>query len=132
MTIDKDNPNHIFVFGSNTEGRHGKGAALYARKNHGAIYGQSTGLQGNSYAVVTKNLNPNLGIPFGRRSIDIDFIEEDLFYLWQFAKSNSHLTFFLSRIGTGNAGYTFDEMYNIISKFNWPENVDLSEWNPIQ
>ena len=28
----------IFVFGSNTEGKHGKGAALEARLKHGAIY----------------------------------------------------------------------------------------------
>ena len=48
---------HIFVFGSNTEGRHGAGAALYARQHHGAIYGQARGLQGNSYAIVTKDLS---------------------------------------------------------------------------
>jgi hypothetical protein len=29
----------IFVFGSNLTGRHGKGAALYARQHYGAIYG---------------------------------------------------------------------------------------------
>lgn len=38
--------NEIFVFGSNMAGRHGKGAALYARLNHGAVYGQGIGLQG--------------------------------------------------------------------------------------
>jgi hypothetical protein len=31
--------NQIFVFGSNTQGRHGKGAALLARNKFGAIYG---------------------------------------------------------------------------------------------
>ena len=30
----------IFVFGSNLAGRHGKGAALFAIQNHGAIYNQ--------------------------------------------------------------------------------------------
>ena len=50
----------IFVFGSNLAGRHGKGAALWARKHHGAIYGQGEGLQGTSYAIPTKDerLNP--------------------------------------------------------------------------
>jgi hypothetical protein len=33
----------IFVFGSNLAGRHGKGAALAAVKEHGAIYGQGKG-----------------------------------------------------------------------------------------
>jgi hypothetical protein len=32
-------PNQIFVFGSNTQGRHGKGAALMARYKFGAVYG---------------------------------------------------------------------------------------------
>jgi len=36
--------NQVFVFGSNTEGRHGKGAALWAKQNAGAIYGQSKGI----------------------------------------------------------------------------------------
>lgn len=50
----------IFVFGSNLAGRHGKGAALYARQHYGAIYGQGVGRQGNSYAIPTKDgkLNP--------------------------------------------------------------------------
>lgn len=46
----------IFVFGSNTQGRHGKGAAKVALDKFGAIYGQSSGLQGDSYAIVTKDL----------------------------------------------------------------------------
>ena len=33
----------IFVFGSNREGRHGKGAALCARNEHGAVWGQAEG-----------------------------------------------------------------------------------------
>src|ERR1700730_12650173 len=33
----------VFVFGSNFAGRHGKGAALHARKHHGAVYGQGVG-----------------------------------------------------------------------------------------
>jgi hypothetical protein len=48
--------NEIFVFGSNRQGRHGKGSALTARNKFGAIYGQSEGLQGQSYAIITKEL----------------------------------------------------------------------------
>ena len=50
------NPRTIFVFGSNREGRHGKGAAKTARDSYGAVYGQAKGLQGNAYAIVTKEL----------------------------------------------------------------------------
>ena len=38
-TITRLEQNQIFVFGSNTQGRHGKGAALTARTKFGAIYG---------------------------------------------------------------------------------------------
>ena len=34
---------HIFVFGSNIAGRHGRGAALYAKQNYGAVYGVGIG-----------------------------------------------------------------------------------------
>ena len=48
--------NEYFVFGSNTQGRHGKGAALTAKRKFGAIYGQAVGSQGQSFAIVTKDL----------------------------------------------------------------------------
>jgi hypothetical protein len=47
-------PNQIFVFGSNAEGVHGKGAALLAKQKFGAKQKQAEGLQGQSYAVITK------------------------------------------------------------------------------
>ena len=50
------NDNQIFVFGSNTQGRHGKGAALTARLRFGAIYGNPEGIQGKSFAIITKDL----------------------------------------------------------------------------
>ena len=50
------NDSQIFVFGSNTQGRHGKGAALTARLKFGAIYGKPEGIQGKSFAIITKDL----------------------------------------------------------------------------
>ena len=50
-------PNIVFVFGSNPEGRHGAGAAKIAREQFGAVYGQGEGLQGNAYAIPTKDLS---------------------------------------------------------------------------
>lgn len=52
--------NEIFVFGSNTEGRHGKGAALWAKENAGAINGKASGRQGQSYSIITKNLKKKI------------------------------------------------------------------------
>lgn len=127
MIIDKNNPNHIFVFGSNTEGRHGKGAALYARQNHGAINGNPKGLQGNSYAIVTKNLNPTYG-KYGRKSIGLTTIRFQLGLLQSFALQNPHLTFFMTKIGTNNAGYTNSEIKALMDAIVWPVNVVLPEW----
>ena len=43
--------NEIFIFGSNPAGYHVGGAAKVAVKKFGAIYGQSEGPQGQSYAI---------------------------------------------------------------------------------
>lgn len=45
----------IFVFGSNLQGRHGKGAALTAKLHHGAVQGIGEGLMGQSYALPTQH-----------------------------------------------------------------------------
>ncbi|MBW4564935.1 MAG: hypothetical protein KME32_28275 [Mojavia pulchra JT2-VF2] len=47
----------IFVFGSNTEGRHGAGSALFARQYCNTECGNPQGRQGQSWAIATKGLN---------------------------------------------------------------------------
>lgn len=47
--------NELFVFGANTQFRHGRGTALDAIKKFGAIYGKG-GLQGKSWAMITTDL----------------------------------------------------------------------------
>lgn len=98
----------IFVFGSNTEGRHGKGAALDAVQSHGAIYGQAMGLQGNSYAIVTKDL----GKPKNEqlRSVPLPNIQQEVSAFIAFAIRNPQLNFKVSAIGCGLAGYTPEEI----------------------
>lgn len=88
----------IFVFGSNLAGRHGKGAALEARKNWGAIYGVGWGRQGDSYAIPTKD-RQILTLP-------LVVIEKHVNDFIIYALANPHLTFRLTAIGTGLAGYT--------------------------
>lgn len=87
----------IFVFGSNLAGRHGKGAALTAFREHGAVYGQGVGLQGNSYAIPTKDENI-VTLPLNKIKKYVDqFI--------RFAKLNPEKQFQVTRIGCGFAGY---------------------------
>lgn len=88
----------VFVFGSNLAGRHGAGAAKWARQHRGAIYGQGEGLQGNSYGIPTKDERiQTLSIPEIRVHVD-RFLE--------FARSRPDLKFQLTPIGCGLAGYS--------------------------
>lgn len=87
----------VFVFGSNLAGRHGKGAALFAREARGAVYGRGIGFQGNSYAIPTKD--HYLGVlPLWR----IEHYVEDFII---FAEDYPELNFEVTRIGCGYAGY---------------------------
>lgn len=96
--------NEIFVFGSNKQARHGKGAALTARNKFGAIYGQSEGLQGQSYAIITKELRKEYQpVSLGEIKLGVDtFI--------QFAKDNKHLTFYVVELGCNLAYFTVEEI----------------------
>lgn len=87
----------IFVFGSNLAGRHGKGAALYARQHHGAIYGQGIGLQGNSYGIPTKNE--------WIQTLSLRDIRGYVNAFVAFAFNHPDMTFNLTAIGCGLAGY---------------------------
>jgi hypothetical protein len=109
----------IFVFGSNLAGRHGKGSALEARKNHGAIYGQGIGMQGNSYAIPTKDKDLKI-LPLHKIKPYIDdFID--------YAKNNPKLIFHCVAIGCGLAGYSHEQMAPLFK--NVPRNVILiPEW----
>lgn len=86
-------PNEVFVFGSNLEGMHGGGAAAAAMRFFGAVWGQGVGLQGQSYGIPTMHG----GVEEIRPYVD-EFIE--------FARKHPELTFLVTRIGCGIAGFT--------------------------
>ena len=104
---------NIFVFGSNLAGRHGAGAARFAMKNHGALWGRGIGLVGNSYAIPTKDENI--------KTLPIEEITHHVRDFIQFAKNNPQLTFQLTPIGCGLAGYTYDQIGPLFK--GCPENV---------
>lgn len=85
------NPDEIFVFGSNIQGNHDGGASRLAVEKFGAVMGQGTGLQGQSYAIPTMS-----GINEMKHYID-EFI--------QFADCHPEMKFMVTRIGCGTAGY---------------------------
>jgi hypothetical protein len=105
----------IFVFGSNLAGRHGAGAAKFALENHGAIYGQGIGLQGQSYGIPTKDENIQT-LPLHRIQ---EYVQEFL----SFASSRPDLYFNVTAVGCGLAGYTPDQIAPFFLKY--PKNVKL-------
>ena len=112
----------IFVFGSNLAGRHGKGAALEALNRHGAVYGQGQGRQGNSYAIPTKSAFLKL-LPLWR-------IRKEVKFFLVYARHMTDLTFHVTAIGTGLAGYSHEDIAPFF--VGAPKNCVLpEEWKPI-
>ena len=91
------NDNEIFVFGSNLKGNHGGGAARTAYRKFGAVMGQGTGLQGQSYGIPT--------VHGGVAEIQ-PYVEEFI----RFAEAHPALKFLVTRVGCGIAGFRDDEI----------------------
>lgn len=109
----------VFVFGSNLAGRHGKGAALWARQHRGAVYGQAEGLQGNSYAIPTKDAR--------LRALPLPVVACAVERFVAFARSRPDLQFQLTPIGCGLAGFTRQQIEPLFTAI--PANVNLPpEW----
>ena len=107
----------VFVFGSNLAGRHGKGAALWARRHRGAIYGQGIGRQGNAYAVPTKDHQ--------LRVLPLHVIEAHVAAFLDYARQRPGVRFELTPIGCGLAGYRPEQIAPMFS--NAPANVMLPD-----
>lgn len=107
-------PGEIFVFGSNLEGHHGGGAALLAWKKWGAIWGQGTGLQGQTYGIPTMHGGPDRIKPY----VD-EFIS--------FARQHPELTFLVTEIGCGIAGFRPAEIAPLFRDAADVENIHLPQ-----
>ena len=90
--------NPVFVFGSNLAGRHGKGAARWALRHRGAIYGQGVGRQGMSYAIPTKDRQ--------LRTLPLRDIAAHVRTFLEHATAHAAVDFQLTPVGCGLAGYT--------------------------
>jgi hypothetical protein len=111
--------NEIFVFGSNLAGRHGKSAAFTALKQHGAVYGQGVGRQGNSYGIPTKDER--------LRVLPLEVIKRYVSDFLDYARENPDMTFKVTKIGTGEAGYENEFIAPMFERA--PENCTFDfEW----
>lgn len=95
--IDSLAPRQIFVFGSNEYGHHHGGAARAAYEKFGAVWGKGVGLSGRTYAIPTMQG----GVETIRPYVD-EFID--------YARNRPELTYLVTRIGCGIAGFKDEEI----------------------
>lgn len=106
--------NEIFVFGSNLEGEHGGGAARIAHEKFGAIWGQGTGLQGQSYGIPTMHGGVEEIEPYVTEFID-------------FAIAHPNLIFLVTRVGCGIAGFHDNDIAPLFDGAKNVSNISLPE-----
>lgn len=110
--IDDLQENQVFVFGSNLAGMHGGGAARVARLRFGAVMGKGVGMQGRSYAIPTMQGGTETIRPYVN-----DFIA--------YAKEHPELTFLVTPIGCGIAGFEPEDIAPLFEKASNVENIWL-------
>ena len=110
--IESLQPNEIFVFGSNLQGHHLGGAARQALKKFGAIFGRGYGLQGQSYAIPTMGMS-------------IPEIKWHVEHFIHFADQHPELTFLVTRIGCGIAGFQDEDIAPLFASAYSLPNVYL-------
>lgn len=110
-------PGQVFVFGSNEAGNHGRGAAAQA-KRWGARRGVGYGHAGATFAIPTKPGDVRLRLSLGaiRRYVDT-FVT--------YARSRPDLTFLVTEIGCGLAGYAPTEVAPLFAACVQLANVHL-------
>lgn len=112
-------PNEIMVYGSNQYGQHNGGAAKAALE-FGAVYGDCPmGLCGNTYGIITTSFN--------EEQINIGFLRTQFDMLYKFASVRPDLTFYLTKVGTGIAGWGIETIASMVKDREHfrPENIIL-------
>lgn len=107
--------NEIFVFGSNLLGHHMGGAARTARRVFNAEMGVAEGLTGQAYAL------PTLGEDM--RRVAPEALRASLARLLRFALEHPRLTFYLTEVGCGIAGWPVETVRELL----WEAVRELSE-----
>lgn len=106
------NENEVFVFGSNLGGMHGGGAARTAYENFGAVWGEGVGHFGKTYAIPTMQGGVETIKPY---------VDQFIAY----AAEHPELTFYVTRIGCGIAGFRDEEIAPLFKDCRDMDNVVL-------
>ncbi len=108
----------VFVFGSNLAGRHGMGAAKYAKEHFGAVYGIGKGRTGNAYAIPTKDKNLN--------TLTLNEIGEHIKMFVEYAQMHPEDFFLLTPVGTGLAGHSKKDIARLLRQHKLTPNIVLT------
>lgn len=100
--IDTLADNEVFVFGSNRNGNHYSGAARIAYERFGAEWGVGEGHTGQSYALPT--LDENM------ERVTEDELIDSFAKMIGYADDNRQLTFLLTKVGCGIAGWDIEDV----------------------
>ena len=115
-------PGQIIVIGSNIRGEHLAGAARFAHENFGLRWGVGEGLSGQTYAL------PTMEGPAALRIAVFRFLT--------YAELSRDLTFLLTKVGCGIAGYREEDVaalftfapVNVLRPKGWPSfSADLED-----
>lgn len=104
-------PNEVFVFGSNASGQHGGGAAHVAWQKFGAVWGEGHGMHGQTYAIDTMS--------------GMDALQTDAAAFVSFAAQHPELSFLLTPVGCGIAGYSAEDVAPLFASA--PANVVMPD-----
>lgn len=115
--ITKLEDNEVFVFGSNTQGVHGGGAARFAM-NFGAVYGQAFGLQGKTFAIPTVDYTKS-------GKMKVSEIKKYVDKFLDFTLKHKDKKFLVTEIGCGIAGFKVEDMAELFREALEYDNVYL-------
>lgn len=104
----------VFVFGSNKAGHHSGGAAKQALK-WGAKWYVASGPMGQTYGI------PTVGVH------GLDEIERHVQQFITYVEGNDHITFYVTAIGCGSAGFTPEQIAPLFKDCVDMSNVYLPE-----
>lgn len=114
-------PKRVFVFGSNEGGIHGAGAAKVALEKYGMPFGKSYGHYGDSFAIPTKDEIIE--------TLPIEQVKDYITGFLAYARGHRHLTFQVTRIGCGLAGFKDRQIAPLF--LDAPKNCLFDEaWKP--
>lgn len=112
--IDSLLENQVFVFGSNIHGHHHGGAARAAYERFGAVWGKGVGHHGKTYAIPTMQGGVETIKPY------VDEFN-------RYASEHQELTFLVTRVGCGIAGFRDEEIAPLFMDSLMLPNVLLPE-----